>query len=228
MWGRRRFLWLCAWLSPEYCSWPTLSGNLNLITLHFLSPAASPTQSSSIQGASLIKGKIFHSGSFDTSVNDVDVTKRFGFGEQKERACKVRTFFMVKTWWTLNNILATNLCKRCGETSSILGRRETARAFICSSSIKTLFAKLLRSQINSLPHQWLVTISVGLLLLLSLLVLLCTFVSRSFPGGAMPGRRLRMFDRLRRSFQRNNCLSPGVCDSQVSIIIMMLITMVMI
>jgi len=42
------------------------------------------------QGASLIKGKIFHSGSFDTSVNDVDVTKRFGFGEQKERACKVR------------------------------------------------------------------------------------------------------------------------------------------
>ena len=51
------------------------------------------TQSSSIQGASLIKGKIFHSGSFDTSVNDVDVTKRFGFGEQKERACKVRTFY---------------------------------------------------------------------------------------------------------------------------------------
>ena len=136
----------------------------------------------------------------------------------KRARLQSENFFMVKTWWTLNNILATNLCKRCGETSSILGRRETARAFICSSSIKTLFAKLLRSQINSLPHQWLVTISVGLLLL-SLLVLLCTFVSRSFPGGAMPGRRLRMFDRLRRSFQRNNCLSPGVCDSQVSIII---------
>jgi len=45
------------------------------------------------QGASLIKGKIFSSGSFDSSVNDVPGTKRFnigGFGERKERACKVR------------------------------------------------------------------------------------------------------------------------------------------
>merc|ERR1712107_506760 len=40
-----------------------------------------------------IKGKIFSSGSFDSSVNDVHGTKRFnigGFGERKERACKVR------------------------------------------------------------------------------------------------------------------------------------------
>jgi len=46
-----------------------------------------------VQGASLIKGKIFSSGSFDSSVNDVHGTKRFnvgGFGERKERACKVR------------------------------------------------------------------------------------------------------------------------------------------
>ena len=46
-----------------------------------------------VQGASLIKGKIFSSGSFDSSVNDVPGTKRFnigGFGERKERACKVR------------------------------------------------------------------------------------------------------------------------------------------
>jgi len=46
-----------------------------------------------VQGASLIKGKIFSSGSFDSSVNDVHATKRFnigGFGERKERACKVR------------------------------------------------------------------------------------------------------------------------------------------
>jgi len=42
------------------------------------------------QAASLIKGKIFHTGSFDNSVNDVDVTKRFNIGERKERACKVR------------------------------------------------------------------------------------------------------------------------------------------
>jgi len=42
------------------------------------------------QAASLIKRKIFHTGSFDSSVNDVDVTKRFNFGERKERACKVR------------------------------------------------------------------------------------------------------------------------------------------
>jgi len=43
------------------------------------------------QGASLIKGKIFHTGSFDNSVNDVDVTQRFNTGgERKERACKVR------------------------------------------------------------------------------------------------------------------------------------------
>merc|ERR1712032_761761 len=42
------------------------------------------------QGASLIKGKIFHTGSLDSSVNDVDVTKRFNIGERKERACKVR------------------------------------------------------------------------------------------------------------------------------------------
>merc|ERR1712172_67941 len=42
------------------------------------------------QGTSLIKGKIFNSGSLDSSVNDVDVTKRFNFGERKERACKVR------------------------------------------------------------------------------------------------------------------------------------------
>ena len=46
-----------------------------------------------VQSASLIKGKIFSSGSFDSSVNDVHGTKRFnigGFGERKERACKVR------------------------------------------------------------------------------------------------------------------------------------------
>ena len=43
-----------------------------------------------VQGASLIKGKIFHTGSLDSSVNDVDVTKRFNIGERKERACKVR------------------------------------------------------------------------------------------------------------------------------------------
>jgi len=43
------------------------------------------------QGASLIKGKIFHTGSFDNSVNDVSVTRRFNIGgERKVRACKVR------------------------------------------------------------------------------------------------------------------------------------------
>ena len=86
--GQCWFLWLCAWLSPKYCSWPALSGNLtpshkpltirisNLILI--------------VQGASLIKGKIFHTGSLDSSVNDVDVTKRFNIGKRKERACKVR------------------------------------------------------------------------------------------------------------------------------------------
>ena len=47
-----------------------------------------------LQAASLIKGKIFHTGSFDNSVNDVDVTKRFNIGERKERACKVRQHFL--------------------------------------------------------------------------------------------------------------------------------------
>lgn len=43
------------------------------------------------QGAALVKGKIFHTSSFDSSVNDVDVITRFSIGgERKERACKVR------------------------------------------------------------------------------------------------------------------------------------------
>ena len=92
-----------------------------------------------MQAASLIKRKIFHTGSFDSSVNDVDVTKRFNFGERKERACKVRHH--------LDLTMTIIRCSRCDETSSTLKRRETARALSCSLSTRTLLGRLSRFNI---------------------------------------------------------------------------------
>ena len=100
-----------------------------------------------VQSASLIKGKIFSSGSFDSSVNDVHGTKRFnigGFGERKERACKVRPPRNIGFDMMMNTVL--NKMLRCGEISSTLKRRATAREITCSSSTRTLSVRLLRFQ----------------------------------------------------------------------------------